>query len=150
MTDLTLHELIPVIQTAIGPVILISGVGLLLLSLTNRYGRINDRARSLIRELREAVTAQRAPLRLQLELIERRARLIRMAIILATTSVLLAGLLIIALFSSALLRLEAGVLIVVIFILCIASLVASLVVFLAELQTSLNALEVELKEADRS
>jgi hypothetical protein len=37
-------ELIPVLQVAIGPVILISGVGLLLLTLTNRFGRAVDRA----------------------------------------------------------------------------------------------------------
>ena len=48
-----LKELIPVLQVAIGPVILISGVGLLLLTLTNRYGRTIDRARQLMRELRE-------------------------------------------------------------------------------------------------
>lgn len=147
MTGLTLSELIPVIQTAIGPVILISGVGLLLLSLTNRYGRINDRARSLIRELPDSSTVQREQVLLQLGIIERRARVIRMAIILATTSVLLAGLLIIALFAAALLRVEAGVVIVLLFMLCIASLVASLIMFLIELQTSLNALAVELNQA---
>jgi Protein of unknown function (DUF2721) len=47
------HELIPVLQVAIGPVILISGVGLLLLTLTNRYGRTIDRSRLLVGELRE-------------------------------------------------------------------------------------------------
>ena len=42
MPSTPLHELIPVLQVAIGPVILISGVGLLLLTLTNRFGRIID------------------------------------------------------------------------------------------------------------
>ena len=36
---------IPTLQTAIGPVILISGVALLLLTMTNRLGRAIDRAR---------------------------------------------------------------------------------------------------------
>jgi hypothetical protein len=44
-------ELIPVLQIAIGPVILISGVGLLLLSMTNRLGRAIDRSRVLCQEL---------------------------------------------------------------------------------------------------
>src|SRR5688572_19515401 len=48
-----LNEIVPVLQVAIGPVILISGVGLLLLTMTNRLGRAIDRARSLVRELRE-------------------------------------------------------------------------------------------------
>ena len=37
-------ELIPVLQMAVGPVILISGIGLILLSMTNRFGRVIDRA----------------------------------------------------------------------------------------------------------
>ena len=43
MLTTSLHELIPVLQVAIGPVILISGVGLLLLTLTNRFRRAIDR-----------------------------------------------------------------------------------------------------------
>jgi hypothetical protein len=53
------HELIPVLQVAIGPVILISGVGLLLLTLTNRYGRTIDRSRQIVREKRECAEADR-------------------------------------------------------------------------------------------
>ena len=37
-------HLIPILQLAIAPVILISGVGLLLLTLTNRFGCVLDRA----------------------------------------------------------------------------------------------------------
>jgi CHASE3 domain sensor protein len=54
-----LKELIPVLQVAIGPVILISGVSLLMLTLTNRYGRTIDRARQIVHELRELVGADR-------------------------------------------------------------------------------------------
>ncbi len=49
-----LNEIVPVLQVAIGPVILISGVGLLLLTMTNRLGRAIDRARQLKAELRNA------------------------------------------------------------------------------------------------
>jgi hypothetical protein len=59
MTSLTLQQLIPVIQMAVGPVILISGVGLLLLSMTNRFGRIVDRSRILARELPQAGAPER-------------------------------------------------------------------------------------------
>ena len=52
MPTTRLSELVPVLQTAVGPVILISGVGLLLLSLTNRFGRAVDRTRQLLREMR--------------------------------------------------------------------------------------------------
>jgi hypothetical protein len=49
-----LNELIPVLQVAIGPVILISGISLLLLTLTNRFGRTIDRSRQLVHEMRES------------------------------------------------------------------------------------------------
>ena len=41
-------QLLPVLQTAIGPMILISGIGLLLLTMTNRLGRAIDRTRTLV------------------------------------------------------------------------------------------------------
>ncbi len=58
-----LDELIPILQVAIGPVILISGVGLLLLSMTNRFGRVTDRSRTLLENLRQAdkETRERSP-----------------------------------------------------------------------------------------
>ncbi|MDR1968151.1 MAG: DUF2721 domain-containing protein, partial [Burkholderiaceae bacterium] len=49
-----IHELLPILQVAIGPVILISGIGMLLLTLSNRFGRAVDRSRVLGRELRES------------------------------------------------------------------------------------------------
>lgn len=147
MTSLTLQQLIPVIQTAVGPVILISGVGLLLLSMTNRFGRVVDRSRLLARELPEAGPAERAFLTAQLTILYRRARIIRVAVILAIASVLLAGLLIIALFLAALLHLEAAVVVTLCFILCMVSLVGSVIGFLLDLQVSLTALRVELAQA---
>ena len=44
----TLEQIIPELRDAIGPVILISGVGRLLLTMTNRLGRAIDRARRKI------------------------------------------------------------------------------------------------------
>ena len=84
----TVTELIPVLQVAIGPVILISGVGLLLLSMTNRLGRVIDRARILDRELRPGSPEDPHRNREQLRILIDRARLLRLAIVLASVSVL--------------------------------------------------------------
>ena len=140
----TLRELIPVLQVAIGPVILISGVGLLLLTLTNRYGRTIDRARQLMGELREMAGTDRERLEGQIEVLYRRARLIRLSITLAAISVLLASLLIIVLFLTALLRLEVAILISLLFIGSMASLIVSLGAFIRDLNLSLMALKMEL------
>lgn len=139
-----LTDLVPILQMAIGPVILISGVGLLLLSMTNRLGRAIDRARLLAEAFRKASAGERGHLAGQLEILSRRARLIRLAITLATLSVLLAGVLIIVLFVAALLRLEVGVLVMIIFVGCIGCLIGSLVVFLADINLSLSALKLEI------
>ena len=132
------------LQVAIGPVILISGVGLLLLTLTNRYGRTIDRARQLVRELRELAGADRERLEGQIQILYRRARLIRLSITLAAVSVLLASVLIIVLFLTALLKLEVGLLISLLFIGSMLSLIGSLVAFIRDLHVSLMALKLEL------
>ena len=109
MSATTLHEIVPLLQVATGPVILISGIGLLLLTMTNRLGRTIDRARQLFRELSEASGATRAQTLTQIAIIYRRARIIRWSIALAGFSVLLVSALIIILFVGALLDWQAGV-----------------------------------------
>lgn len=92
-----LIEIVPFLQTAIGPVILISGVGMLLLVMTNRFGRAVDRSRQLMVEQRKAEAGgaeDRGSLRDQIRILFRRARLLRRAIGLASGSVLWAALLI--------------------------------------------------------
>jgi hypothetical protein len=145
MSPTPLHEIIPVLQTAISPVILISGVGLLLLSMTNRLGRAIDRARSLVRELRQGREHDRPATLAQVAIIYRRARLIRLSIALASLSVLLAAVLIIVLFLSALMKWDHGFIISLIFIACMASLIASLVTFIYDIHLSLVALKLELQ-----
>jgi hypothetical protein len=142
----SLTELIPVLQMAIGPVILISGVGLLLLNMTNRLGRVIDRARILYRELHTEGKVDRDRTRAQLGILTTRATLIRQAIILASVSALLAALLIISLFFVALLHLDAGWLILLLFIGCLASLIGSLVVSIRDINQSLLALKLESGE----
>jgi hypothetical protein len=144
MPSTRLSELIPLLQVAIGPVILISGVGLLLLSLTNRFGRAVDRSRQLVRELREATPDGHPNLAGQVEVLYRRARLIQTSIILGALSVLFASLLIMTLFFTALLKLELAVLIILLFICCLAALIACLVTFILDIHLSLQALRLEL------
>ena len=140
----TVHELIPVLQVAIGPVILISGVGMLLLTMTNRYGRTIDRARQLVGELRALTGPARKRLEGQIEILYLRARLMRLSITLAAASLLLAALLIIVLFLTALLKLEVALVISLLFIGSLASLIVSLGAFIRELHLSLMALKMEL------
>jgi uncharacterized membrane protein YqjE len=144
MPTTQLSQLIPVLQTAIGPVILISGVGLLLLSLTNRFGRAVDRTRQMLREMRAAAGDDKKRFAGQVENIYQRARLIQRAIIFATVSLLFAAVLIITLFVTALMKMESALLISLLFICCLASLILSLIAFIMDIRLSLQALKLEL------
>jgi hypothetical protein len=141
----SLATFIPTLQTAIGPVILISGVGLLLLTMTNRLGRVIDRARVLAAELPQTGDDAFERVSAQLRILWMRARLIRLAITLAATSALAASVLIITLFFTALLQIERVWLIAAIFIVCLLSLIGSLVVFIHDINQSLAALRLELE-----
>ena len=140
----TLHDLTPSLQVAIGPVILVSGVGLLLLSMTTRFGRVIDRSRMLGMELR-AGTGDRNRAVQPIEILMRRARVIRHAITLAIGSALLAAVPIITLFVAAVFALEVGPLVAALFIGCIAALIGALIAFLRDINLSLAALTLELE-----
>ncbi len=137
-------DLLPILQVAIGPVILISGVGLLLLTMTNRFGRIIDRARQVSRELRLAESPEPERALAQLAILLTRARIVRGAIAAAAVSVLLAAVLIIVIFVSALLQLSFAAPVVAIFASCLAALIVSLVQFLRDINLSLRALRLEV------
>lgn len=142
----SLNEIVPVLQVAIGPVILISGVGLLLLTMTNRLGRAIDRARQLARELQQPDSPQREHVLEQIGIIYRRARLLRLTIALAGLSVLLAAVLIVTLFLTAWFNWDNGVVISMVFIACMTVLVGSLLTFIFDIHLALVALRLEIKQ----
>ncbi|GAB4416889.1 MAG: DUF2721 domain-containing protein [Anaerolineales bacterium] len=142
--NISVAELIPVLQTAIGPVVLISGIGLLILSMTNRLGRIVDRGRSLTRELVQLPEQLHARVKAQLRILSQRATLMRRAITFATVSVLLAAVLIILLFLTAVLQIESGWPITITFVSCLLALILSLVFFLQDLNQSLVAFHLDI------
>jgi hypothetical protein len=149
MLPASLDQIIPELRDAVGPVILISGVGLLLLTMTNRLGRAIDRARQLKTESSRSGHSH-AQVKAQVAIIYRRARLIRLSIILASLSALLAALLITIVFVAAVLQWNCGVVVSLLFIACMLSLSASLVALILDINLSLHALKLELEESKDS
>ncbi len=141
---MSLREIAPVLQLALGPVILISGIGLLLLSMTNRLARLIDRSRLLSEARRKATAADRERVEAQIEVLTTRARVLRRAIVYAVVSLLFAAVLVITLFLAAVLRWEAVIVVVVLFACCMLALIASLVAFLRDVNHSLTAVKLEL------
>src|SRR6185312_13520469 len=146
MPTTSLEQIIPDLRDAIGPMILISAVGLLLLTLTNRLGRTIDRSCQLKAELPKRNAHGRKHVLAQVEIIYRRARMVRLSITLSALSALFAAGLVIALFVTALLQWQQGLLVGILFIASMVSLVASLIAFIFDINLSLHALKLELDE----
>jgi hypothetical protein len=146
MPPISLEQIIPEVRDAVAPVILISGVGLLLLTMTNRLGRAIDRARQLKVESAKSGHSH-AQVKAQVAIIYRRAKMIRLSIILAALSALLAALLIISLFVGAVFQWQYGMVVSILFIGCMGSLSVSLVAFILDINLSLHALKLELEDS---
>ncbi|WP_415909962.1 DUF2721 domain-containing protein [Oleiharenicola sp. Vm1] len=143
----SLSSLLPIIQLAITPVILVSGMGALLIVLTNRMGRIVDRTRQLAEAIPSCEGEERQHLADQLDIMWERSLIIRRAVTTAGLSMLLSCLLIVALFCGALLDWRMREVVLVLFGASIALLVASLVQFLRDIFMALQALRLQIDRA---
>ena len=139
-------QLIRILSASIAPVIVISGVGLLLLSITNRYSRVIERARDFIKDLDGTEDHERRSCLVeQIRIIYRRARILRLAIILSSTSILFVAVTVLALFAGQVLGVKADYVSVPCFGLCLLSLLGSLYFFIKDVSISLTALELEIE-----
>ncbi len=147
MDFLRQEALIPIIQLAITPVILITGLGSLLLTMTNRMARIVDRSRALAVQVRAAPPEDRSHVEQQLRIMYRRASLIRMAVTFSALSMLCAGLLVALIFVGAMLDRSLAPGIALLFFASVGCLIAALVAFLRDIFMSLWALRLEVERA---
>ncbi len=108
--DLQTENVAKLIQLALGPVFLLSGVGITLSMLTQRLARIVDRARTLEEQLEHAHGRKARLKRIgkDLRAIWRRTRYINSAIALSTVSALLTTLVVTLLFASEFAQLAIG------------------------------------------
>jgi hypothetical protein len=124
-----------VIQLAVAPVFLLSGVGITLTVLTNRLARIIDRARYL-----QTQDTANQKVHEELEILSRRAQLINRAITLSTTCALLVCVLIATLFLAAFLNRELAGLIAVLFVVAMLAFIGALLSFLREIGLATSGL----------
>jgi hypothetical protein len=142
-----LGQLTRVLQLSITPVALISGVGLLLLSVTNRLGRVIDRARELAREARPAdLEPAHEERRAEIRLLFRRARYLLLSIFLIAFATFVAVLMVVALFGMYLSGADLGAAVLVLFGACLLLLVASIAFFLGDILLSIRWLRLSLRD----
>lgn len=139
---MTLAELFPILQMAIAPATLVSGVGLLLLCMSQRFATVVERARSIALSMPSG--SGRADARRQLYVLSQRARFLRGCVGTAAGSVLLAVLLMVVLVMGSVAKVDVAPAAVGLLIACLLSLLLSLGLFLLDVNLSLNALWIEL------
>ncbi len=149
MLNTSFRELVPSLQTSIGPMILISGLGLLFLTMTNRLGRVIDRSRSLLDNLESYPESYILRINQEVAILWKRARYIRTSILLACMTCIGASWLIIMLFLSALVNLDLPLLLSGIFIFSMLCLSFSLLFFFIDVNMTLSAFKIEMESHDK-
>ena len=127
-----------VIQQAVAPVFLLTGVGAILSVLSVRYSRVIDR----FRVLDIVASGERATHAVERTLLIRRARWIHWAISLCTICALLICIVIAALFIGSELGKDPSTTIAVLFIAGMLALTAGLLCFLREIALSTNIIDM--------
>lgn len=131
-----------VIQLAVAPVFLLTGVGAILAVLINRLARVVDRFRVLERALPATGNDERTALDTEMEILLRRARLIHWAISLCTVCALLICIVIATLFVGSVMVADLSGTIAVLFITAMLALIAGLLCFLREITLATGGIHV--------
>jgi len=130
-----------VIQLAVAPVFLLSGIGAMLAVMTQRLSRVIDRARLLEAKLL-AGSADEKTLHAQLATLSRRAKLVSRSITLCTTTALLVCAVIAVLFLGASLGFDASGAVVALFIAAMLAFFVGLLIFLREILLATASLRI--------
>jgi hypothetical protein len=126
-------NVVHVIQLAVAPVFLLSGVGMFVSNLTGRLARIIDRARLLEARLQQPPADGEVEVRAELAMLSHRAHMVNVALTLSIGCALLVCLVIALLFIGSTLKVDMEAVISVMFVVAMGALVASLGIFLREI-----------------
>ena len=136
---------VKLLQLTISPIALISGVGLILLSLTNRLARTIDRSRAMVAELENDDVFDKEKKRVQLEILFKRSRLLRHSIVAISFSILTSSLIIFILLIMNLFNVDLEWLGLIFFLLSIIGIILSAIFLFIDVSLTLKALEFEVE-----
>lgn len=134
-----IQDITHVIQLAVAPVFLLTGIGAIITVMTNRLARAVDRARHLQQVRHSAQAEERDHLVREFEVVGRRIRLAHRAIAFAVFSELCVCLLVALAFIGAATGLELALGVAALFVLAMLSLIATLLIFLREIMLSVRS-----------
>jgi hypothetical protein len=135
-----------IIELSVAPVFLLTGIGALLTVLSNRLGRITDRARVLERRIATTRSDEhRTLLTDETAVLWSRIRIINWAIRLCASSALLICLVIISLFVGAYADVRIADLVAVLFVVSLALIFVALLMFLREVGIATRRMQIGLE-----
>jgi hypothetical protein len=138
--------LIKFLQACITPVAMISGVGLLLLTITNRLGRVVDRTRQLVAEL-DMPEVKRDKMKMnQIQIFMKRGKYLKYSIAWLLVGMIASCLIIPLLFIMNLTGTDLKAIGYSLLIISIFSLLLSLIYFFNDVLLSLNAVKLEASD----
>lgn len=141
-SNLDIEVIAHVVQLAVAPVFLLTGVAALLGVMANRLARVIDRARVLEARWRQLDESEQAAARAELVLLEKRARLSSWAINFCTSAALLVCAVVATLFIDAFLRTNLKWLVGVLFVIVMLALMGGLFSFLHEVYLATHTLRI--------
>lgn len=140
-----MNQVVAVLETAISPVVLVSGIGLLILSMTNRFARTTDRVRVLSKQMKSDDYEYANRTAIQIRILYQRSRILLLAISFALLSVLFVSCLVVLLFGVYLIGIDLHHLVIGLFVVSLVCLVISIILFIRDMSLSLKALREEVR-----
>jgi len=143
---MTIEDLIRSLQASIAPCVLISGLGLLMLSMTNRLARPIDRIRQLRHEVKGATENEKESLRQQFKILYKRCHLLRVAIALVAASIFFVSMIMLMLFFILAFNMPLISFIKWFFTLSLLCLIVSLTFLLRDISLTLRSIKIEVAQ----
>jgi len=144
---MTTVQLVQALQGSIAPCVLISGDGLLLLSLSNRLARPIERIRHLCDVIKAHPEREHFAAQEQINILYKRSVHLRSAIACIIFSISSISLIVLLLFLDAFYAWPITFIINILFILSLMFLISSMVFFLIDIYGSLDSLKIEIQHS---
>ncbi len=143
------NELAKMMSSSVAPVFLIAGIAGVLSIMSLRYGRVIDRIRTLLREgpklYKREISKSDEHLSKELHSLYKRAKLLRMTIILEVISIFCVTITILTLFASLSLGLDFRMVPIVFFMGALFFLIVGLILFIQDFALSLACIKHDMK-----
>lgn len=134
-----LDDIAHVIELAVAPVFLLTAISTLINAMNGRLGRVVDRRRVVVEQLRNPETEDRSEAEEEMLLLARRSRLVYLSILFAVLSALLVFLVVAGAFIGALIGADLARGVAGLFVAALLAMVASLSLFLREIYLAVRA-----------